>query len=211
MQEKRLCKLQAMSKEDLVYEVIRLDKRVELLRHDSAKQDKRHAVAILKKNNEVIKLATENKKFLQTYAADMFAVTKMSLGVARNRGDKFIMGSTYKQKISKSTFNKSPVAIKQSLQDCFDTIQQIADAPVKEKLEQLHEQVAQLMAQSDPKMAEKTRENLDMLVKQAAKPEPDRKWYDLSADGLIEAAQTVKELTAPVTKVVQEIAKLLFE
>jgi internalin A len=114
------------------------------------------------------------------------------------------------QNISGSTFNHSPVTIQQALRNCFNTIQQVEDARLKGKLEQLHGQAEQLMANVEPKQAEEVKENLEALVKEATKPQPRKKWYDLSADGLLEAARTVKELVAPMTGTVMEIGKLLF-
>jgi len=119
-------------------------------------------------------------------------------------------GDINEQSITDSTFNNSPAAIRQSLQNSYNTIQRASDQAVKRKLEELHQQVTRLMARLDEKQQAEAKENLEALAKEATKPEPRRKWYDLSAEGLVGAAKTVKELAAPITATVKEIGSLLF-
>lgn len=114
------------------------------------------------------------------------------------------------QNISGSTFNNSPIAIRQILQNSYNTIQQASDKGLKKKLEELLGHVAQLMARLDDKQQAEAKDNLEALVKESTKPEPRRKWYDLSAEGLIDAAKSVNELAAPITATLKELGSLLF-
>jgi hypothetical protein len=142
---------------------------------------------------------------------------KMTQIVVKDGGQLIMKGDDMKQagrdinelSISGGTIN-APVAIQQMLQNSFNTIQQATDEELKPKLETLHGQVAQLMATLDEKQQAEAKENLEALVNEATRPEPRKKWYELSKDGLIEAAQTVKELAGPITATVTEIGKLLF-
>ena len=118
-------------------------------------------------------------------------------------------GDINEQNISGGTFTNSPVAIRQMLQNSYNTIQQASDDGLKKKLEELHGQVAQLMAQVPEKSAE-IKEDVETLVAEAVKPEPRKKRFEVSAEGLIEAAKAVKELAAPITAAVKEIGEQLF-
>ena len=53
-------------------------------------------------------------------------------------------------------------------------------------------------------------ENLAMLVKQATNPKPNRKWYSLSAEGLLEASKWVKDFTGDITGTVGKLGRLLW-
>jgi GTPase SAR1 family protein/CheY-like chemotaxis protein len=116
----------------------------------------------------------------------------------------------HEQNISGSTFTNSPVAIRQLLQNSYNTIQQASDEGLKMKLEELHGQVAQLMGGLEPKKGEEVKENFEALVKEVTRPEPRKKWYALSSEGLIEAAKAAKDLAAPIANAVKEIGRLLF-
>ncbi len=125
-------------------------------------------------------------------------------------GDKHmenIGGDKNQLNISGGTFTNAPVAIKNELQNSYNTIEQAGDPGLKANLEQLHALVAQLMEKLDRPKALEVKENLEVLAKEVTKPEPRKKWYELSKDGLIEAAKTVKELAGPITSVLMEIGK----
>jgi len=125
-----------------------------------------------------------------------------------------ISGGKYTQKITGGTFNQCAVASQQTLENCFSTIQQVLNPELKAKLEELTTHagglLAKLEAKQDNNLAAETRENLETLVKEAAKSEPRRKWFDLSSEGLIEAAKTVKEISGPIISVVTSLGKMLF-
>jgi hypothetical protein len=115
----------------------------------------------------------------------------------------------YTQNISNSTFTNSPVAIQQMLQNSLNAIQNAPDGQVKSKLTELHGHVAKLLESPAIKEPNTVKENLETLVKEAAKPQPRRKWLELSAEGLIDAAKTVGEMAAPVITTVKAILALL--
>jgi hypothetical protein len=49
-----------------------------------------------------------------------------------------------------------------------------------------------------------------MLVKQATNKKPDRKWYSLSAEGLLEASKFVKDFSGNIAGTVGQLGKLLW-
>jgi hypothetical protein len=52
-------------------------------------------------------------------------------------------------------------------------------------------------------------QDLKTLTDEATSEEPRRKWYELSADGLIEAARSVGEIATPVITAAKAIVALL--
>jgi hypothetical protein len=86
-----------------------------------------------------------------------------------------------------------------------------SDAPdeMKKRLEELHELVKNLAPKLAPDDQEKAAKNLEVLAREATSKKPDRAWYDVSAKGLMEAASTVADMAAPITKAVQAVLALL--
>ena len=95
---------------------------------------------------------------------------------------------TYNQNITGSTFTNSPVGIQQMLQNSFNTVQHMPDSDLKQTLTDLHGHVAKLLESPEVNEPETVKENLETLVKEAAKPKPRVEWLQLSGKGLIEAA-----------------------
>ncbi|OHB64560.1 MAG: hypothetical protein A2Y76_11060 [Planctomycetes bacterium RBG_13_60_9] len=119
-----------------------------------------------------------------------------------------------RQIIKGGSFSQCAVANQQTLDNCFNTIQQVENAELKASLEKLHGDVSTILTEldrkQDVKRAAETRENLETLVKEASKTEPRRKWYELSAEGLIEASEFVKDFTGNIAGTVGQIGKLLW-
>ncbi|XCN72813.1 MAG: COR domain-containing protein [Candidatus Electrothrix aestuarii] len=96
------------------------------------------------------------------------------------------------------------------IKDSFYAIAQSAAEPaLKAKLEELCQQVEQMLPQLPEEKREEAAQDLDSLVKEATKESPRRKWYELSAEGLIEAAKACAGMAAPVTTTVKSILTLL--
>jgi hypothetical protein len=85
---------------------------------------------------------------------------------------------------------------------------------LKTSLERLHGEVSAMLTEfdgrQDIKRAAQTRENLETLVKEASRAEPRRKWYELSAEGLIEASKFVKDFTGNIAGTVGQVGRLLW-
>ena len=58
--------------------------------------------------------------------------------------------------------------------------------------------------------ASQVMENLDVLVKQAMSPKPDRKWYSQSAKELLDASKSVKKFNGNITGTINNLGKSLW-
>jgi hypothetical protein len=84
-----------------------------------------------------------------------------------------------------------------------------ASQELKEKLEKLTRQVAEMCGYLPEDKKKEAARDLEVLTDEATSEKPRRKWYSLSAEGLIEAAKAVGEAANPVVKTVKEIITLL--
>ena len=67
-----------------------------------------------------------------------------------------------------------------------------------------------VMSKSLPEeQAADTSDYLDRLVDEATKPKPNKKWYSVSIDGLIKAAEKVEKVGEPVIRLSQKVLSLL--
>ena len=99
-----------------------------------------------------------------------------------------------------------------TLTNCTNIIQQQAPGKKKDVLDQLRKDVQKLI-ESLPKEkkeeAPQVAENLEMLIKQATSPKPNRKWYSVSAEGLLEAATWVKDFSGQIGGTLKNLGGLL--
>ena len=101
----------------------------------------------------------------------------------------------------------------QTLTNCTNMIQQQAPGERKSLLEELVRQVRQLIAALPAeKQAETPQlvENLELLVKQATSAKPNRKWYSVSSEGLLEASKWVKDYSGNIAETIMNLGKLLW-
>ncbi len=84
-----------------------------------------------------------------------------------------------------------------------------AKQDVKDQLKQLHQAVAEMTKHLPVEKARDAAKDLEVLTTEAVSEAPRKKWYDLSAEGLIEAAKTVGEIAAPVVTCVKALLGLL--
>ena len=103
--------------------------------------------------------------------------------------------------------------VSQTLTNCTNMIQQQAPGERKDLLEELAKQVQQLIAALPAEKQEEApqvAENLEMLVKQATSVKPNRKWYSVSKDGLLEASQFVRDFGVSIAGTLMSLDKLLW-
>ncbi|HEV7405114.1 MAG TPA: COR domain-containing protein [Chthoniobacteraceae bacterium] len=101
----------------------------------------------------------------------------------------------------------------QTLTNCQNMVQQQPPSPQKELLTTLTSDVDQLVKQLPAAKADEApqvAENLELLVKQATSAKPNRKWYDLSTEGLLEASKWVKDFTGNIAGTIGQLGKLLW-
>jgi hypothetical protein len=105
------------------------------------------------------------------------------------------------------------VTINGPIKDAFNNINNINTGSVEGQtlqalLKALHDEVTKLVAVLPDAEAEQAARNLRNLTEAATAKKLDRRWFDVSADGLINAAKAVASLTAPVTSAVKAVVGL---
>jgi hypothetical protein len=102
------------------------------------------------------------------------------------------------------------VVTAQNIRDSFNKASGpgVADE-LKEKLQALTIEVGKLATKLPPDDAEKVSRDLHTLASEATSKAPRKAWYELSGQGLIEAAKTVAAMAGPVTKAVKAVLSLL--
>jgi internalin A len=111
--------------------------------------------------------------------------------------------------VENSTVHGSIVAA-ESIKESFNTIQK-ADIKddLKEQLKQLTEAV-DAMAKALPKdRAEEVADDMKRLTEEATKEKPNSKWYSVSIDGLIAAAQNLGKVGDAVIELAEKVRKIL--
>jgi hypothetical protein len=71
-----------------------------------------------------------------------------------------------------------------------------------------YRQVALIAAKLSPPQAEELAESLETLTKEATRETPRRKWWELSAEGIREAAQSVGEIGTTAIALVGQLSPL---
>lgn len=98
----------------------------------------------------------------------------------------------------------------QAIRDSYNKVTSATiDRELKETLQLLAKAVS-VMAQSLPKeQAAEVSEDLGKLVEEATKPKPNPKWYSVSIEGLIKAAENIDKLGTPVISLSKKVLFLL--
>ncbi|MHB8779584.1 MAG: COR domain-containing protein [Anaerolineales bacterium] len=124
-----------------------------------------------------------------------------------NQGDKKM--AKIKQTIKGSTIHGSVVAA-ESIKDSFNLIEKanIKDE-LKEQLKQLNQAVEAMVTGLPKEKAEEVADDMKRLAEEAVKPSPSKKWYSVSVDGLIKAAENLGKVGEPVVKLAGKVLKSL--
>jgi CheY-like chemotaxis protein len=83
------------------------------------------------------------------------------------------------------------------------------DSELKETMRQLAEAVDMMSKSLSEEQAAEAAEDLSRLVDETTKPAPNRKWYSISIDGLIKAAENVEKVGVPVINLSRKVLSLL--
>lgn len=83
------------------------------------------------------------------------------------------------------------------------------DPELKETLKLLAEAVAAMNQALPGEQAAEVSEDLGKLIDEATKPKPNKKWYSVSIEGLIKAAENLDKLGEPVTNLSKKVLSLL--
>ncbi len=80
---------------------------------------------------------------------------------------------------------------------------------IKAILQQLHQEMAAIAPQLPPEKAEEAADDLEKLTDEVTKEKPRRKWWQLSAEGVKEAAQSVGEVGKTAIGLIEKLQPLL--
>jgi hypothetical protein len=82
-------------------------------------------------------------------------------------------------------------------------------AELKATLKQLADAVAVMVKSIPAEQATEVTDDLSKLVEEATKPKPNKKWYSVSIDGLVKAAENVGKVGEPVINLSRKVLSLL--
>ena len=97
--------------------------------------------------------------------------------------------------------------IGQTLTNCTNMIQQQASGPTKDMLEQLQREASDLIAKLPEAKQAEAAGDLEQVVKGVTSNPPVRRWYSVSAEGLMEAAKYAKDFTGNIAATLSNLGK----
>jgi hypothetical protein len=80
---------------------------------------------------------------------------------------------------------------------------------LKDALKELIKAVDALKKSLSKDQAIDAADDLERLVDEAIKPKPNKKWYSVSVEGLIQAAENVEKVGEPVINLLKKVLSLL--
>jgi len=179
--------------------------------------------------NELLKQTLANENILRKSDIDDSAEGKEPL-IHGNNPDKNILQNTINLNISNegrvnmtNDFNKAGGDIvygdkaggdinKISAMNIMNSFNKISDSlspQMKELFAILTNDLTRMCEKMPQEKAEEVARDFDCLINEAKSQKPRKQWYELSAQGLIEAAKTVKEFSEPVIKTVTNILTIM--
>jgi len=100
--------------------------------------------------------------------------------------------------------------VTQNIRDSFNKAESAdIQAELKETLKQLATAVDAMSKSLPTEQAIEVTEDLGKLVDEATKPKPNKKWYSVSIEGLIKAAENLDKLGEPVINLSRKVLSLL--
>src|SRR5262249_40394949 len=96
-----------------------------------------------------------------------------------------------------------------SINESFNRAKQVAgDGQLRELLQRLASQVGAILEKLEPDQAKRAADDLETLTKEAQRQTPRLQWWELSLNGLKDAAQSVAAIGAPVVETVKLLLPL---
>ena len=99
------------------------------------------------------------------------------------------------------------------LNNCTNIINQQPTGESRELLEKLTTEVDALITAlpvEKDALKKEAAENLELLIKAATSEKPKRKWYSVSAEGLLEASKFAKDFAGNIAGTIGQLGKLLW-
>jgi len=108
-------------------------------------------------------------------------------------------GARYAIEVSNLAGNiASSGRVTSGLAESSNAIQKTKDEGLKAALEQLRDCYSELIPNLDPETAARAADDLGIFTKEATSDVPRKKWLQLSAEGLLEAAKATAASVAPI-------------
>ncbi|NQT91808.1 MAG: serine/threonine protein kinase [Lentisphaerae bacterium] len=98
----------------------------------------------------------------------------------------------------------------QTLDHCTNMIQQQKPGKQRDLLEALDGEVKELISMLPEEQQEQAAGDLELMLKGATAKTPNRKWYSVSAEGLLEASKWAKDFTGNIAGTIGQLGKLLW-
>lgn len=99
--------------------------------------------------------------------------------------------------------------VAQTMTNCQQMIQNQNAGELKSLLEKLEQEVEALLPKLPEEKREETAGNLELLTKAVTSAKPNRAWYSVSSEGLLEASKFVKDFTGNIAGTIGSLSKLL--
>ena len=130
-----------------------------------------------------------------------------------NGGDNIIEKKEKVIEIGSNVQISAPIVIADSIENSFNALAKSnLDNDTKALLEQLLEAINEINKQATPEHVESAvsmARDVENLVKEAMSAKPRRQWYEVSIEGLKQAAINIGEVATPVLKIVGKLIPLL--
>ncbi|NEN91406.1 MAG: hypothetical protein F6K48_21865 [Okeania sp. SIO3H1] len=133
-----------------------------------------------------------------------------------DKGDNILEKTMKKEKVIEIGGNaeiSAPVVIADSIENSFNTLAEAkVDDDIKNLLDQLLKTINEVNKKATPEQTETAKtmaQDAETLVKESTRTQPRRQWYEISLEGLKDAAISMGEVAVPVLNLVDKISPLL--
>jgi restriction endonuclease Mrr len=128
-------------------------------------------------------------------------------------GDNVVEKKEKVVEIGKDVQISAPITIADNIENSFNTLAKSSlNDEIKALLEQLLKAINEINKQAAPEhaeVAESMAREAEDLVKEATSAKPRRRWYEVSIEGLKQAATNIGEVATPVLEIVGKLTPLL--
>lgn len=119
--------------------------------------------------------------------------------------------SSHEVKIGDHAHIENSTIVAGMIQDSFKSIAAVENEPLRKQLSDLHNVVSELIAKlPTPEGKQDAAAALKTLTAEATRPDPRPKWFDVSAEGLMDAAKGIVELGGRLVPLLATIRPLIF-
>jgi hypothetical protein len=124
--------------------------------------------------------------------------------------EKVTVNNINKVTLGDGTVIHGDLVVATSIKDSFNRVKESgANKELKRGLEELAKQVAAVASQLDAEQAKQMADDLESLTREATRPKPRRAFWELSIQGLKDAASAVRDIGGPVLETATKLAPLL--